>query len=203
VFGYARSKSEQPVKGFPQRLGHEAPAHNRADPHFRDRHRRQAVCGSLPTSDIWSDLDPTYLPSGDVALRFRPLRMLAAVQRDGQGRNVLQSVRDARRRQPHPPSERERRTATTCPIRLNDGTIAYTRWEYEQRGWANIQSLWTVRPDGTGADACFKQHLNDPWALEDFRSIPGTQENKLVAIAAGPPHAGGRARGRSSTSDGA
>ena len=70
------------------------------------------------------------------------------------------------------------------PHCLDDGTIGYTRWEYEQRGWANIQSLWTIRPDGTGADACFKQHLNDPWALEDFRSIPGTS-NKLVAIAAG------------------
>ncbi len=71
------------------------------------------------------------------------------------------------------------------PHCLDDGTIGYTRWEYEQRGWANIQSLWTVRPDGTGANARFKQHLNDPWALEDFRSIPGTYNNKLVAIAAG------------------
>ncbi len=40
-------------------------------------------------------------------------------------------------------------------------------------------------PDGTGADALFKQHLNNPWALEDVRSIPGTGTRKLVAVAAG------------------
>ena len=43
--------------------------------------------------------------------------------------------------------------------------------------------LGLVRPDGTGADALFKQHLNDPWALEDMRSVPGVK--KLVAIATG------------------
>jgi len=61
----------------------------------------------------------------------------------------------------------------------------YTRWEYQERLWAQIQSIWTVRPDGTGADALFKQHLSDPWALEDVHSIPGTSNRKLTAIAAG------------------
>ena len=69
------------------------------------------------------------------------------------------------------------------PHTLDDGTIAYTRWEYHERSWAYIQSIWTVRPDGTGADAIFKQHFINPWALEDIRSIPGSE--KLVAIAAG------------------
>jgi hypothetical protein len=69
------------------------------------------------------------------------------------------------------------------PHALSDGTIGYTRWEYQERGWAHIQSIWTLRPDGTGADALFKQHLNNPWALEDVRSIPGGR--KLVAIATG------------------
>ncbi|MCX6930056.1 MAG: hypothetical protein NT154_43625, partial [Verrucomicrobia bacterium] len=41
----------------------------------------------------------------------------------------------------------------------------------------------TIRPDGTGADALFKQHLVNPWSLEDSRSIPGSK--KLVCIAAG------------------
>ena len=42
-----------------------------------------------------------------------------------------------------------------------------------------------MRPDGTWADALFKQHLNDPWAMEDVRSVPGTPQRKFVAIAAG------------------
>ncbi len=71
------------------------------------------------------------------------------------------------------------------PHCLDDGSIAYCRWEYQERGWANIQSIWNLRPDRAGADALFKQHLNDPWALEDARSIPGNGSRKLVAIAAG------------------
>ena len=69
------------------------------------------------------------------------------------------------------------------PHTLDDGTIGYTRWEYQERGWAYIQSLWTIRPDGTGADALFKQHFNDPWAVEDCRSLPGSK--RLVGVAAG------------------
>ena len=69
------------------------------------------------------------------------------------------------------------------PHTLDNGLIAYTRWEYHERSWAYIQSIWTVRPDGTGADAIFKQHFVNPWALEDTRSIPNSA--KLVAIAAG------------------
>ena len=71
------------------------------------------------------------------------------------------------------------------PHCLDDGTIGYTRWEYQERNLTQIQSLWFVRPDGTWADALFKQHMNDPWALEDVRSIPGTPQRKFVAIAAG------------------
>ena len=71
------------------------------------------------------------------------------------------------------------------PHCLDDGTIGYTRWEYHEQNLTQIQSLWSVRPDGTWADALFKQHLNDPWAMEDVRSVPGTPQRKYVAIAAG------------------
>ncbi|MBN1419588.1 MAG: hypothetical protein JXP34_12495, partial [Planctomycetes bacterium] len=69
------------------------------------------------------------------------------------------------------------------PHTLADGTIGYTRWEYQERGWAHIQSIWNVRPDGTGADAIFKQHINEPWAIEEARSIPGSR--RLAAVATG------------------
>ena len=71
----------------------------------------------------------------------------------------------------HPPPERDQGRRLPA-ARLDDGTIGYTRWEYQERGWANIQSLWTIRPDGTGADALFKQHFNDPWAVEDVPLDP-------------------------------
>ena len=77
----------------------------------------------------------------------------------------------------------DRRQIVCLPHALDDGTIGYVRWEYQERGWAHVQSLWTIRPDGTGADSLFKQHLNDPWAVEDCRSIPGS--NRFAGVAAG------------------
>jgi mono/diheme cytochrome c family protein len=183
VFGYAKSKSNEPVKDFPGRLGHQHRLDNEPTHLFEigidGKNLRQ-----LTDHRLWSDLDPTYLPNGAIGLvsercgaslqcnemdKDETSCNLYAMQSDGSCIRRLSVSKDG----------------DYLPHCLDDGTIGYTRWEYEQRGWANIQSLWTVRPDGTGADAWFKQHLNNPWALEDFRSIPGTNNNKLVAIAAG------------------
>ncbi len=139
----------------------------------------------LTDHHYWSDLDPTYLPNGDVAFvsercgyslqcnhdpRLDETSCNLYVMRgDGSGIRRLSVNKDG----------------DYLPHCLDDGTIGYTRWEYHERNLTQIQSLWTVRPDGTWADALFKQHLNDPWALEDVRSIPGSQQRKYVAIAAG------------------
>jgi len=138
----------------------------------------------MTDSRDWSDLDPTYLPSGDVA--FVSERCGCSLQcneydKDETSCNIYVMK---------PDGSRIRRLSVTkdgdyLPHCLDDGTIGYTRWEYQERGWAHVQSIWYVRPDGTGADALFKQHLNDPWALEDVRSIPGTNNSRLVCIATG------------------
>jgi mono/diheme cytochrome c family protein len=171
VFGYAKSKTGKPVPGFPGRLGHQHRLDNEPTHLFEigidGKNLRQ-----LTDHRLWSDLDPTYLPNGDVA--FASERCGASLQCNEMDKDEtscnLYVVR--------PDGSNIRRLSVTkdgdyLPHCLDDGTIGYTRWEYEQRGWAHVQSLWTVRPDGTGADAWFKQHLNEPWALEDFRSIPG------------------------------
>jgi len=69
------------------------------------------------------------------------------------------------------------------PHLLENGLIGYLRWEYQERHFHDVHSVWTVRPDGTMSDALFKQHLGRPSSVRDARSIPGT--GKLVAIAAG------------------
>lgn len=181
VFGFARSRNDDPVKGFPGRIGHdtrmaEEPIHI-FEIGIDGKGLRQ-----LTNDKLWSDLDPTYLPNGDIA--FVSERCGASLQcnemdkdetscnlfvmrSDGSGIKRLSASKDG----------------DYLPHTLNDGTIAYTRWEYQERGWANMQSIWTIRPDGTGADAVFKQHFNNPWAVEEARSIPGS--TKLVAVAAG------------------
>lgn len=181
VFGYAKAKSDQPPAGWLDRATSYALRRSEEPTHLFEVRVDGSGLRQI-TSGEWSDLDPTYLPNGDVAfvsercacsLQCNELDKdetscnLYVVRPDGSGVRRLSASKDG----------------DYLPHALDDGTIGYTRWEYQERGWANIQSIWTVRPDGTGADAVFKQHFNDPWSLEDVRSVPGSR--RLAAIAAG------------------
>jgi len=131
---------------------------------------------------VWSDFEPTYCPSGDVAFasdrsgrssecgKFssdHTVINLYACGPDGAGIRRLNDNKDIDR----------------YPHALDDGRIGYTRWDYQERHFFEIHSIWAVRPDGTMADAIFKQHLKAPFGLRDVRSVPGGP--KLVAIATG------------------
>ncbi len=181
VFGYARATSAQPPDGWldrtqSYRLRREVEPIHLYELRLENGWLRQLTFGE------WSDLDPTYAPNGDIV--FVSERCGTSLQcneydKDETSCNlyVLPANGGAIRRLS------ANKDGDYLPHCLNDGMIGYTRWEYHERSWAYIQSLWVMRPDGTGADALFKQHFVDPWALEDVRSIP--QSNKLVAIAAG------------------
>jgi mono/diheme cytochrome c family protein len=181
VFGYARSKTDKPPPGWLDRRTSFELRRTVEPTHLFEIKTDGSGLRQL-TSGEWSDIDPTYLPSGEVA--FASERCGASLQcneydKDETSCNLYVMRGDGR--------NIRRLTVTKdgdyLPHALDDGTIAYTRWEYQERGWANIQSIWIIRPDGTGADALFKQHFNDPWALEDVRSIPASK--RLVAVATG------------------
>jgi hypothetical protein len=181
VFGYAKARSDKPPDGWLDRAQSYRLRRTEEPIHIFEigtdgRGLRQLTRGE------WSDLDPTYLPSGDIAFvsercgyslqcneydKDETSCNLYAMRPDGTGIRRLSVTKDG----------------DYLPHTLDDGTIGYTRWEYQERGWAHIQSLWTVRPDGTGADALFKQHFNEPWGVEEARSIPGSR--RLVAVATG------------------
>jgi len=181
VFGYAQRETDEPPTGWLDRRTSFELRRTEEPTHLFEIDINRGELRQL-TDGQWSDLDPTYLPSGDIAFvsercgyslqcneydKDETSCNLYVLSADGKNIRRLSASKDG----------------DYLPHTLDDGTIGYTRWEYQERGWANIQSIWTVRPDGTGADALFKQHLNNPWALEDARSIPGS--NKLVAIATG------------------
>ena len=42
-----------------------------------------------------------------------------------------------------------------APTMLDDGRVIYTRWEYVDKGCGDVQSLWAMRPDGTGIRRAF------------------------------------------------
>ena len=181
VFGYARARSSQPPAGWLDRSRSYELRRSEEPTHIFEILINGTGLRQI-TRGPWSDLDPTYLPNGDIAFASERCAYslqcneydkdetscnLYIVRADGSGIRRLTVTKDG----------------DYLPHMLDDGTIGYTRWEYQERGWAHIQALWFVRPDGTGADAIFRQHFNEPWALEDVRSIPGSR--KLVAIATG------------------
>jgi hypothetical protein len=181
VFGYAKAKSNEPPQGWLDRATSYNLRRSEEPIHIFEigtdgNHLRQLTKGE------WSDLDPTYLPNGDVVFvseRCGFSLQCNELDKDETSCNLYVMK---------PDGSKIRRMSVTkdgdyLPHTLDNGLVAYTRWEYHERNWANIQSIWTIRPDGTGADALFKQHLNDPWALEDSRSIPHSQ--KLISIATG------------------
>ncbi len=181
VFGYAKAKSNEPPKGWLDRRTNYDLRRSEEPIHIFEIQIDGTGLRQL-TDGEWSDLDPTYLPSGNIAFvseRCGYSLQCNELDKDETSCNLYIMK---------PDGSSIRRLSVTkdgdyLPHTLADGTIGYTRWEYQERGWAHIQSIWFVRPDGTGADALFKQHLNEPWALEEARSIPGSR--KLVAIATG------------------
>ncbi len=136
----------------------------------------------LTDHSYWSDFEPTYLPDGGIVFasdrsgrssecgKFsadHTVINLYAVGPDGGPPRRLNDNKDIDR----------------YPHTLDNGLVGYTRWEYQERHFLEVHSLWTVRPDGTQADALYKQHMPAPYGLRDTRSIPGT--SRLVSIATG------------------
>jgi len=130
--------------------------------------RRSLEAGHTRCS--FNDTDPVYLPNGQimfVSSRSRrnvfcfPATVTSLYVMDADGKNM-------RRLSSGPLTE-------MGPCLLDDGRIAYTRWEYVDKGLGNGQSLWMVRPDGSYVDHLYKNSIMRPSGMLSPRSIPGSQ----------------------------
>lgn len=118
----------------------------------------------------YSDIDPIYLP-GDRYL-FLSTRAEVYAQCGMWARSYIQTRCDADGKNIHiltPGTEPE-----FSPSLLDDGRILSTRWEYVDKFANRIQSLWTMRPDGTGAATFWGNQTEHPDHLGEARQIPGT-----------------------------
>ncbi len=66
------------------------------------------------------------------------------------------------------------------PSVLEDGRIIFGRWEYVDRPAIPIQSLWTMRPDGTGLSVYFGNRVLSPATFMEARAIPGSTKTICV-----------------------
>jgi hypothetical protein len=65
-----------------------------------------------------------------------------------------------------------------APHVLNDGSLAYCRWDYVDRHDVQFQSLWTMRPDGTQTAHYYGNNSPAPCLISEPQPIPGG--NKTV-----------------------
>ena len=125
-----------------------------------------------------ADYEACYLPDGDII--FNSTRCVQTVDcwwtevsnlyrcnRDGQfiRRLTFDQVHD------------------NFPTITWDGTILYTRWEYNDRGQIYTQPLFQMNPDGTGQAGFYAGNSWFPTTIIHARGIPHSQ--KVVAIATG------------------
>ena len=68
------------------------------------------------------------------------------------------------------------------PTVLDDGRIGYTRWDYVNRNAVWHQSLWAIRPDGTGVSHLYGNYSENICVETELKTIPGSP--LLVATAA-------------------
>ena len=126
----------------------------------------------------FSDVDPCYLPDGKImfvstrckrnALCFgSAVQSLYVMDADGSNMHGLSGS---------PLNE-------MTPSLLDDGRVIYTRWEYVDKPLSSVQSLWSVRPDGSHSTHVYKNDVAIPYGLMHARSIPGS--TRVVAIGTG------------------
>ncbi|MFO8012510.1 MAG: hypothetical protein R6X20_04295 [Phycisphaerae bacterium] len=129
----------------------------------------------------YDDVDPCYLPSGKIvfastrskrAVACFPCSVTTLHVMDADGKNVrcLSSGQ----------------FTELDPCVMGDGRVLYMRWEYVDKGFGNVQSLWSMRPDGSYSDHVYKNTVVLPAGMVDARSIPGSP--RIVTI--GAPHCG-------------
>ncbi len=135
----------------------------------------------LTGDPYWSDFVPTYCANGDVVFASDRCGRSAECGNDTYDHtnpNLYVLTTDGLIRHLTDSKDIDR-----YPHSLDDGRIAYTHWEYQERHFMEVHALWTLRPDGTMSDALYKHHMRAPCGLRDTRSIPAS--TKLVSIATG------------------
>ncbi|MCX7047868.1 MAG: hypothetical protein NTX50_20580, partial [Candidatus Sumerlaeota bacterium] len=135
------------------------------------------------TSGPYNDFAPRRLPDGRI--------VFISTRRGGWHRcgnpgceNYTLAMSEADGSNPHTISFHE--TQEWDPAVLNDGRIAYSRWDYVDRHAVYYEQLWTVRTDGSNPAALYGNNTFNPVGTWEPRAVPGSRR---VMATAGAHHA--------------
>ena len=136
------------------------------------------------TDGLHDDFDPCPLPDGGIAFMssrrggftrcnnpWEPLPAHTLHRREPDGRIRMLSAHE---------------TSEWHPKVLNDGRIAYIRWDYVDRSAAHFHGIWVSNPDGSNARQLFGNYTQQVNACYQPHPIPGSQR---IAFLAGAHHA--------------
>jgi hypothetical protein len=127
------------------------------------------------------DLDPCYLPDGRIV--FTSTRSRRAVICTNNFTSTSLHVMDADGRRLRCLSGNT--VNEFAPTVMHDGRVLYTRWEYVDKGAGDVQSLWSVHPDGSHPAHVYKNNCPKPPTLIDARQLPGQSH---LFVCTGAPH---------------
>ncbi len=116
-----------------------------------------------------SDIDPAYLPNGDIVFSSSRQPKFCMCNRHIMA-NLYRMEGDGAN--PHPIGRSTLFEGHS--VVLDDGRILYDRWEYVDRNFGDAQGLWTVNPDGTNHMIYWGNNTKNPGGVIDARPIPGT-----------------------------
>ena len=126
------------------------------------------------TDGPFDDVEPTYLPDGDIVLGSSRCNRYVACwfthvatlyRCDGDGGNLRPISSSI--------------VHDNTPWVMADGRLLYTRWEYVDRSRVQFHHLWTVNPDGTG-QMTYYGNMHGGTVMVDAKPIAGTE--KVVCI---------------------
>ncbi len=133
------------------------------------------------TSGPYHDVSPAYLPDGRIVFVSTRVESFSLCQDflatalfvvDGDGGNLRRLEYNT--------------LSNTSPFVMDDGTILFTRWEYQDKNIFCTQGLWTINPDGSRLQLFYGNTLTVPNALYGAKPIPET--NQVVAVMAAHHH---------------
>lgn len=120
-----------------------------------------------------SDIDPVYLPDGEIAFASTRAAKYCACNRhimcnlykmSPDGSNITQIGNSIE--------------FESTPSVMRDGRILYTRWEYVDRNFSGAQGLWTCNPDGTRHALYWGQETKNP----ALNGVQMPDSSKVAAI---------------------